>query len=153
MRKPRPLAERLWEKVDRSGGPDACWPFRTAVERETYGTIRGEGGALSSSIGSHRAACAVANGIKTADLGGIVVRHSCDYPPCCNPAHLLPGSQQDNVADREGRGRTWRPTHCKQGHELTPDNIRVRGRGSRTCRTCETARAKRYYEQSKGSSL
>jgi hypothetical protein len=36
---------------------------------------------------------------------GNVVRHSCDNPPCCNPAHLLPGTQADNNHDRDLRGR------------------------------------------------
>lgn len=39
---------------------------------------------------------------------GDVVRHSCDMPACCNPAHLLRGSQNDNVADRVGRARSAR---------------------------------------------
>lgn len=34
-----------------------------------------------------------------------VVRHRCDNPPCVNIEHLLPGTQLDNVRDREERGR------------------------------------------------
>lgn len=33
------------------------------------------------------------------------VRHTCDTPPCCNPKHLLPGTQADNVKDRDDRER------------------------------------------------
>lgn len=36
------------------------------------------------------------------------VRHTCDNPPCCNPAHLLRGDNAANVNDREARGRTAR---------------------------------------------
>jgi hypothetical protein len=36
---------------------------------------------------------------------GMVVRHSCDNPACINPDHLTLGTQKDNVADREARGR------------------------------------------------
>lgn len=36
---------------------------------------------------------------------GMVVRHTCDNPACINPDHLILGSQKDNVADREARGR------------------------------------------------
>ena len=31
--------------------------------------------------------------------------HTCDRPQCVNPSHLYSGSPQDNVADRDRRGR------------------------------------------------
>lgn len=37
---------------------------------------------------------------------GLMVRHKCDNPRCINIKHLLLGTQTDNVADREERGRT-----------------------------------------------
>jgi hypothetical protein len=36
---------------------------------------------------------------------GGVVRHSCDNPPCCNPAHLEIGSTLDNSRDAVERNR------------------------------------------------
>ena len=38
-----------------------------------------------------------------------------------------------------------RMTHCKRGHELTPDNIYKNGKSDRTCKTCRKARASRSY--------
>jgi DNA-binding CsgD family transcriptional regulator len=35
----------------------------------------------------------------------IQARHKCDNPPCCNPAHLEPGTAQDNADDQTKRGR------------------------------------------------
>ena len=40
---------------------------------------------------------------------GMVVRHSCDNPRCCNPEHLSLGTQRDNVHDCISRGRNHYP--------------------------------------------
>lgn len=40
---------------------------------------------------------------------GLVVRHSCDNPSCCNPLHLLVGSQQENIQDAYDRKRRMHP--------------------------------------------
>lgn len=36
---------------------------------------------------------------------GMKVLHNCDTPPCCNPEHLFLGSQGQNVADMDAKGR------------------------------------------------
>jgi hypothetical protein len=92
--------ESFWERVDRSGGPQACWPWRGCRGRDGHGQVRFCG----RNIGAHRLAWSLANGL---DLdGGMVIRHLCDNPTCCNPAHLQIGTHADNVADRVARGRS-----------------------------------------------
>lgn len=39
---------------------------------------------------------------------GMLVCHHCDNPPCCNPAHLFLGTNSDNIADRDAKGRQAR---------------------------------------------
>jgi hypothetical protein len=51
---------------------------------------------------AHRVAHHLASGEA---LASFVVRHSCDNRPCCNPAHLLSGTHQDNSDDARSRGR------------------------------------------------
>lgn len=37
-------------------------------------------------------------------------------------------------------------THCRNGHELTSENLYVTASGRRECRACRRAGAKRVYE-------
>lgn len=48
---------------------------------------------------------------------GLVARHSCDFPICCNPDHLEWGTRKQNTADAIARGRL--KTHgLIIGHEV-----------------------------------
>lgn len=55
----------------------------------------------------HRLAYATAHGLNEATMGGVVM-HTCDNARCINAAHLVLGSQQDNIADRQAKGRQAR---------------------------------------------
>jgi hypothetical protein len=104
-----PLADRLWAKV-KIRRPDQCWLWQGGRQRVHgklwYGQIQ-DGGKpgvshSSRSITAHRAAWLTTFGpIPQA----MEVLHSCDNPPCCNPAHLWLGTQADNAADMARKGR------------------------------------------------
>jgi hypothetical protein len=55
-----------------------------------------------------------------------VVRHSCDTPLCVNPNHLYAGTQADNLADMDakGRRRTGSRVGAMNGRAVvTPDDV------------------------------
>lgn len=89
--------EVFWSRPDRSGGPDACWPWPVPCPGN-YGTFVVDG----TPRGVHRIAYQIANGEIPE---GMVVRHRCDNPPCCNPAHLELGTLHDNARDMVERER------------------------------------------------
>lgn len=90
-----PIEERFWTKVDRSGG--GCWEWLAYKTPRGYGKI--------SKLYAHRVSYALENGTDPAEMSpDLVIRHTCDNPGCVNPAHLLPGTHADNVADRFKRG-------------------------------------------------
>lgn len=94
--------ERIWDSVDMSAGPDGCWPWNGTRTKAGYGQISVNGSALYT----HRLAVELGG---TAIPDGHEVMHTCDNPPCCNPAHLRVGPHADNAADmvrkeRQGRG-------------------------------------------------
>lgn len=93
----RTESERLWALVD-VRGPDECWPWTGLTDKDGYGVIR-----TSHGHRAPRAAWAIANGQPIPD--GLLIRHTCDNPPCCNPAHLILGTHLQNMADKRERGR------------------------------------------------
>lgn len=79
-----------------------CWDC-VSHKKDAFGYPRA--GFLGKNTPVHRI-------IYTKEFGcigkGLLVRHTCDNPACINPKHLLLGTIQDNIRDRDLRGRTSR---------------------------------------------
>jgi hypothetical protein len=124
----RAPAERLWAKVDRSDDLD-CWPWTGYRNPHGYGQVGIDGRLYLA----HRVAYEAAIGVIPEGLG---VLHSCDNPPCCNPAHLRPGGQLENGADMVSRGRAvdMRNERCGKARltNAQVEEIRVRHAGGET---------------------
>lgn len=91
------LKDRLWAKVNK-GDVNECWVFNGSKDAKGYGRIIVDG----STKLAHRMMYIVVNGDISNEL---IVMHTCDNPPCCNPNHLKIGTRADNNADRENKGR------------------------------------------------
>ena len=133
---PRPVAERMAPFVA-VGGPDECWPWTGKMASGGYGSIRDEDGRMTR---THRVAWRLANGPIP---DGLMIRHSCDNPPCCNPRHLAPGTQLDNMRDMYRRQRANHPRGPRAANaKLTEaDIIEIRSRhAARSSKLVEMAR-------------
>jgi DNA-binding Xre family transcriptional regulator len=87
--------QRFWSKVDRSGD---CWLWTGARRPLGYGALKIDGRVLHA----HRVAYEPVYGDIPPEL---VVLHTCDNPPCVNPAHLRLGTRSDNTRDMYAKGR------------------------------------------------
>lgn len=100
------VAAHFWRFVDKSAGKNACWPWtrsRTGPNG-AYGKF-----AWEWIQRAHVAAFYFATGQRH-----LVIRHTCDNPICCNPKHLVAGTQDDNMQDMAQRNRTSSPLTTEQ---------------------------------------
>ncbi len=91
------------------GESDECWPW-TGQSIRGYGYFEVGGRDNRRVLKATRVVVELRDGIELAV--DEVVMHTCDNPPCCNPAHLVVGTQADNIADMMAKGRSyWQKRH------------------------------------------
>ncbi len=88
---------RFFSKVDKKEDSTLCWNWNGKVNRWGYGRLKFS----HTLVMAHRVAHYLATGIDTPKL----ILHRCDNPSCCNPSHLFPGTDADNVADCYAKNR------------------------------------------------
>ena len=120
--------ERFWIKVDRSGGPDACWLWMAFKLATGYGRFAPTGQRVM--VFAHRYAYKLLVG-QIPD--GLELDHRCRNPSCVNVTHLEPVTHAINMA----RANVAR-THCKRGHPIDTT------RSNRQCIICSRATKARY---------
>jgi len=93
--------DRFWAKVDRSGGPVACWPW-TAGTGSGYGRFNVGAGKTEY---AHRLACHMAHGAPPRT--GLDACHSreCTTRRCCNGTHLRWDTRAANIGDALAIGK------------------------------------------------
>jgi len=100
---------------------NGCWEWDYSNSKG-YGQIRVMAGKGSVLVQTHRVSKMVSeNRIIISDE---CVCHSCDNPKCNNPEHLFTGSQIDNIADMNTKGRQGGT--FKKGH-INKYEAQVRG--------------------------
>jgi len=113
----RARVARFWDLIDR-GEPSECWPFRGAPVTD-YGRV-GFGRDLVGSTAAFLVAYTLANGLTEAPASAVDIRHLCDFKPCCNPAHLQPGTRSENLADRFDAAREGRTGRREVASPMPP---------------------------------
>jgi hypothetical protein len=135
----------FWARVNKTAA-GGCWEWtstaKTRPDRYGYGLystrINGRRVQLV-----HRIAWELLRGPIPA---GMQLDHLCRNRLCVNPDHLEPVTNRENtLRGTSPAARNALKTHCKHGHQLTPENIRDRGGlNGRECRECIRRRRRDY---------
>lgn len=138
MPHPLPIRERITRHII-VDPITQCWNWQGAKINGKYGTV----GINYRKMLAHRQSYIDFIG----DIPpGMHLDHLCGNPGCVNPQHLEPVTQAENNRRAGVAGRMDRKSmqsHCKHGHEYTPNNTRITKEGWRECRTCFAAKARR----------
>ena len=130
-RKPRPLPDRFWAKVDK-GGEGGCWLWTGYVQKNGYGKFTV---GRDKCYSAHRLSWILTHGEEAPSE----LDHLCRVRHCVNPDHLQPTTRRGNNLraweTATNRARHFNETHCHKGHVLTEDNL-YWWNGHRYCRVC-----------------
>jgi hypothetical protein len=91
-----PIEKRLWGRSEHK--PSGCIVFTGSTNAGGHGQIHYNG----RNRRTHTVSWELSNGPIP---DGMQVNHHCDNPPCINPEHLYLGTQSQNMADMNARGR------------------------------------------------
>lgn len=75
-----------------------CWEWAGYTSKAGYAIVSFDGQTVYGHRFAHEA-------FKGPIPAGFCVCHSCDNPPCINPAHLFCGTKKDNTQDMLAKGR------------------------------------------------
>jgi hypothetical protein len=151
----KPLAERLWAKIDKGGpipahrpelGPCWLWTGRSLA--------RGHG-QITENRRHHMVHRVVYELLIGPIPAGMTIDHichngsgwtageSCIHRRCANPAHMELATKGENVLHGQTPAAiNAAKTHCARNHAFDAANTRRTKEGKRVCRTCERDRAR-----------
>jgi len=110
------LIARFHSNVDSKEDTSACWNWKKSLMWKGYGQTWD--GRLV--VRAHRIAYMLANSVELSSDQHVI--HTCDNRACCNPNHLVLGTNSDNMADKIAKDRQSKGQGTGTA-KLTPEQI------------------------------
>jgi hypothetical protein len=132
----QPLAARI-EAGSIPEPNSGCWLWDKAVMSNGYGLIMTATGVRTAHRVSYEA-------FRGPIPEGLELDHKCRVRSCVNPNHLEAVTKLVNVRRGLSGARNRQKTHCKNGHELSEENVLRDRDGGRHCRACSSLRLKQF---------
>ncbi len=109
-----PVNVKFWLYIVRGATESDCWGWEGFTDKDGYGKLR----CRKNCKGAHIISYEIHFG---AVPEGVMVLHTCNNPPCSNPAHLYTGNHQKNMDDRMAAGHY--PANERAPHAKFPDAV------------------------------
>lgn len=139
MAQQEPVEDRIARKYDIA--ENGCWEWTDRIGSRGAGGLR-VGGKKGKWVDAYLIAYRTFVGPVPE---GLELDHLCRNRKCINFDHLEPVTRRENV--RRGVSCIavhMHKTHCKNGHEFTPENTYPKRGIHRACRKCTAAAQRRY---------
>lgn len=129
---PSPVFQRWADKVERLDS--GCWRWKASCDKDGYGQFFPRHGYCV------RAHAFAFEHFRFPITTGLQFDHLCRNTWCVNPFHLEPVTTQvNNLRSNSPSAINARKTHCKFGHQFTPENTAIIPKG-RSCKHCKRNR-------------
>lgn len=120
-----------------------CWKMDLKIRKDGYFNF----GINGRTYLAHRVSHEIFSGF---EYSNTLIDHICMNRYCVNPEHLREVDPRTNALENSNspKKKQFEKTHCKHGHEFTPENTYIIRRGVyggilRNCRECEKNRVYR----------
>jgi hypothetical protein len=136
----RPLGERFWSKVRKTR---SCWLWTGGTFRDGYGQFSAMIEGSKKTLKAHRVSWELAHG---SIPDGLCVLHRCDMRNCIRPDHLFLGTNIENTADRDRKGRA--ASGDRHFSHLHPDRVpRGEKHGRAKITECDVVAIRKAYSR------
>lgn len=132
------LLPRFLAKFSEDG--NGCWLWTAARTHDGYGRFKIGGKTRMAHVVAYETLVGLVP-------DGLELDHLCRVRRCCNPEHLEPVTQRENLMrGQTPAARNAAKTHCPQGHSYSysDGNLYIHPSGSRICRRCSADATARW---------